>query len=196
MGKKESVWKKIEHGAIAFTGHTMLTKYPPWVVYKPDIHRVRGKDVRSIIGVLEPGDILLRSFDGYLNTIFTPGFWGHGAIYLGSNEIGHAIGTGTCTEDILDFCRCDAVAVLELEGADRERIVTQARLLSSMHIGYDYDFMGTNDTYYCTEYVDISCDHAFNAVYKMIGGHRALTPDAIFNFYQIRKKLTINYEEK
>jgi len=189
-----NIFTKMKHGAIAFTGHTMVTKSPPWVIIHPDQHKVKGRDVRSILGVLDPGDILLRRFDGYLNTIFTPGFWGHGAVYLGNNEIGHAVGTGTCTEDILDFCRCDAVAVLELVGGDRDRIVTQARLMASMHIGYDYDFMGTNDTYYCTEYVDMCCDHAFNSVYKMVGGHRVLLPDAIFNFHGVRVKLTVNYE--
>lgn len=185
---------KIPKQIIEASSHIKFTKWPPWVIIHPDQHKVKGKDVRVVLDIVEPGDILLRRFDGYLNTICTPGFFGHASVYLGNDEIGHAIGTGTCTEDILDFCRCDAVAVLELEGSDRERIVTQARLLSSMHIGYDYDFLGTNDTYYCTEYVDICCDHTFNAVYKMIGGHRVLTPGAIFNFYRIRKKLTINYE--
>ena len=93
---------------IEFTGHTMLHNRPPWFVYRPDIHKVRGPDVRRILDIVEPGDILLRRFDGYLNTLFTPGYFSHAGIFVGSNQIVHAVSQGTIQEDILNFCRADA----------------------------------------------------------------------------------------
>jgi uncharacterized protein YycO len=171
----------------------MLTKYPPWFVYKPDIHRVRGEDVRRVLDAVQPGDILLRRFDGYLNTIFTPGFWGHAGLYLGDNQAAHAVSQGCIEEDILNFCRADAVAVLRLIDGDSERVCAQAKLIIGMHVPYDFDFSGTNDTFYCTEFVDVCCDHDFRHDYTMVAGHRILTPDAIYHSSQTDLVIQVNY---
>jgi uncharacterized protein YycO len=188
------LFQKIKHKAIGFTGHVMFQKYPCWFIYRPDIHRVRGSHVRQILESVWPGDILLRRFDGYLNTIFTPGFWGHAGFYVGGHVIVHSIGTGCCEEDILNFCRADAVAVLRpgtIPGS-----ITKARKLADEHTPYDYDFRGDNKKYYCTELVDFILDGMFTDDYSWRYGQKVLTPDGIFKSNKIDQILTINYKEK
>lgn len=69
----------------------------PWVVVQePGTFRIRGSDIRTLVdnpnGLLQPGDILLRGFDGYVDGEFirrtggaddTGQFFSHAAIYAG-----------------------------------------------------------------------------------------------------------------
>lgn len=177
----------------------MLTKYPPWVVYRPDIHRVRGEDVRRILDIIEPADFLLRRFDNYLNTIFTPGFWGHAGFYAVDDMVGHSTGEGFHEEDVLNFLRADAIAILRKKDItldERLRMIAREKLLAQMKTGYDFDFSSTNDSYYCTEAVDIITDHLFHNDYTKVGGHRVLTPDGMFNSKEVDIILTVNYQYK
>ena len=90
---------------IKSTGSLYLHKWPFWIVFRPSHHKVKGHEVRNIIDNLKKGDVLLRRYDGYLNTMFTPGFWGHAGLYIGDDRVIHAVGEGVIEEDILDFCR-------------------------------------------------------------------------------------------
>ena len=161
---------KLPRWLIEATGHLYLHKYPMFMVYRPDIHRVRGGDVRKILDVVEPGDILLRRFDQYINTIFTPGFWGHAGVYIGANLMVHSMSQGCIAEDILNFCRADAVSVLAPKRIGPQ-VISRAKLLAQINAPYDYEFSSTNDAYYCTEAVDFIHDHTFIADYVMKAGN-------------------------
>ena len=73
---------KLPKFLLEMSGHVYFHKYPMFLVYRPDIHRVRGKDVRKVLEAIMSGDMILRRFDQYLNTICTPGFWGHASQYV------------------------------------------------------------------------------------------------------------------
>jgi len=184
---------KIPQWMIEFTGHAMLHKYPPWFMYRPDIHRVRGSDVRWVMESLRVGDIHLRRFDGYLNTILTPGFWGHAGIYVGRNQVVHAVSEGVILEDILNFCRTDAVCVLTpLTTWDEVLIaVDRARAAADENILYDFDFSSNNEKQYCTEMVDIAYSNLFNEDYVEKMGQLILMPDGIRNSKKVFLKLEI-----
>jgi hypothetical protein len=184
---------KVPKRLIKLTGHLYFHKYPSFVVYRPNIHRVRGKDVRKILNVIEPGDILLRRFDSYLNTILTPGFWGHAGIYIGENDVVHSISQGCTQEDILNFCRADAVAVLRLKNGPMPKFREIAIALADKHVPYDYDFQSDNDAYYCTELTDYLSDWVFKEDYQMVGGNLVLTPDGMYKSEQVIHKISINY---
>jgi len=186
---------KVPRFLIEATGHIYLHKYPMWLIYRPDIHRVRGEDVRKVLDVVEPGDILLRRFDQYLNTIFTPGFWGHAGLFVGGNNVVHSISQGCTQEDILNFCRADAVCVLRLVGDPIPNVCEIAKALADKHVPYDYDFQADNEAFYCTELDDYLCGWIFKDDYQMVGGNLVLTPDGMFNSKQITCKLAINYKE-
>ena len=185
---------KIPKALIKFTGNTMLSKYPPWVIYKPDIHRVRGADVRRVLDIVEAGDILLRRFDGYLSTILTPGYWGHAGLYVGRNQVVHAISQGTIQEDILNFLRTDAVCVLTLKDITADEIteaILKAKAAANKNIEYDFDFSECNEKYYCTELINAVFNHSFIYDYQEVWGQMILTPDGIRYSEEVRVKLEI-----
>jgi len=182
---------KLPRWILEFSGHTMLHKYFPFVIYRPDIHRVKGHHSRLVLNTVCEGDILLRRFDGYLNTIFTPGFWGHAGIYVGFNQVVHAIGTGAEAEDILDFCRCDAICVLEPLGCNKEAAIDCTLDMANKNIPYDFDFSSENETYYCTELVDKAYNGIFYNDYQVVAGKMILTPDGIWHSKRVRLKLEI-----
>jgi len=184
---------KIPRWIIELTGHVMLHNRPPWFVYRPDIHKVRGPDVRRILDTVQPGDILLRRFDGYLNTIFTPGFWGHAGGYVGDSQMVHAVSQGTISEDILNFCRADAICVLKVMVLVEEKAVAVHRLKNSaeMNIPYDFDFSRKNKTAYCTERLDIAYNGIFFADYVEKFGQWVLVPDGIRYSEKVVCKLEI-----
>jgi len=187
---------KIPRWMIEFTGHTMLHNRPPWFVYRPDIHKVRGADVRRILDIVEPGDILLRRFDSYLNTLFTPGYFSHAGIFVGNNQIVHAVSQGTISEDILNFCRADAVCVFSVVNLTHPKpqirlAVERALAAADENIDYDFDFSGLNETYYCTELIDVVYGYLFAQDYVKKFGQLILMPDGIYKSKQVSIKLEI-----
>lgn len=39
------------------------------------------------------------------------GDWSHGAIYAGDNKVIHAVAEGVSEVDLIDFCKCDRIAI-------------------------------------------------------------------------------------
>jgi len=138
---------------------------------------MKGHEIRRILDVLQKGDIMLRRWDGYLNTVFTPGFWAHAGLYAGDNKIIHALGNGVTEEDILDFCRADSIAVMRIKDGDPEEAVKFAR--KCLGHEYDYQFESGDDQYYCSELCDVCYKGAFSDDYTEIAGNKLITPDAL-----------------
>lgn len=185
---------KLPKWLLEFSGHAYLHKYPMWVIYRPGIHKVKGPDVRKVLDIIKEGDILLRRFDGYLNTIFMPGFFGHAGLYVGDNQIIHAVSQGVISEDILNFCRADAICVLEVTEPYRMLIpnaVSRAKMAANEHVEYDFDFSSTNKSQYCTEMVDIAYSNIFYDDYQMVAGNLVLTPDGIRNSKRAQIKIEL-----
>lgn len=188
------------------TANLHFSKYPMFMQYSPAHHKIKGFEVRSVIDVVEAGDILLRKYQGYLNDQFTPGFFSHGALYAGIQPIEyegvtkevpciiHAIGEGVVKEDILDFCRTDCLVVLRPKVSDDDKMIAinSALELETERVGYDYVFAKDNGTVYCTELVDICYNGLFIDDYqKQISGHDILLPDGIYRseFVSIVKEI-------
>jgi len=184
---------KLPRWMIEFTGHTMLHNRPPWFVYRPDIHRIKGRHVRWVLKMVSEGDILLRRFDGYLNTIFTPGFYGHAGGYVGDDQMVHAMSQGTISEDILNFCRADAICILGVKVSDEEKALAVQRLkeAAEKNIPYDFDFSRKNKTAYCTERVDMAYGGLFRHDYVEKFGQMVLLPDGIRYSDKVKVKLEI-----
>lgn len=181
---------------IKLTGDIYLHKFPGWFVYKPSHHKVKGYEVRKVIDALKKGDILLRRYNGYLNTLFTPGFWGHAGLYAGKNEVIHAVGKGVIIEDILDFCRTDSVAVLRIrniKNTDINKALAKGGKYAKEHVGYDYRFEDENGRVYCTEMINECYNGMFGKDYSDKFGNRVLTPDGLFNSKQVVRVLTVKH---
>ena len=167
---------------IKLTGDIYIYRKPLFVMYKPEFHKLKGYEIRQILNNLKYGDILLRRFDGYLNTLLTPGFWGHASCYIGENKIIHAVAAGVVLEDILDFCRADSVCVLRNKNFDEVDFTERLNLMKgAKHIDYDYEFERYDDQYYCTEVPNTLHKNIFDNLYQTMFGREVLIPDAIYN---------------
>ena len=113
-------------------GDIKVFRHPMYIAYDPGGYRVTGEDLREMLRWLEPGDVLLRRYYGYLDARFIPGRFTHAAVYCG--ELGdadrvharerdfmpgpqmviHALSPDVRVEDILTFSRCDEIAILRL----------------------------------------------------------------------------------
>ena len=182
---------------IKFTGDFYIHKHPFFGVYKPSHHKVKGDEVRNILDTLLPGDILLRRYDGYLNTLFTPGFWGHAAIAIDNTFIIHSVSKGVVKEDILEFSRTDSLCILRLNYMNYSSYIhtaiDRANDLANRRIAYDYDFDSKNDKFYCTEMVDYCYGGIFKDEYVDVLTNRVLTPDHIYDSEHTKTILEIRH---
>ncbi len=55
--------------AIKFTGDFKFHQYPPFFVYKPHPYQVTDEIIWEVLDKVKKGDILLRRYDRYLNTL-------------------------------------------------------------------------------------------------------------------------------
>lgn len=167
---------------IRLSGDLYLHRYLFWIIYRPHHYAMLGPEVRRVLEAVRPGDILLRRYDGYVNTLFTPGFWGHAALCVSPTDVVHAVGVGVVREDVLTFCRTDSVAVLRVRDASPE-LIERAIACAGEHerarTAYDYRFRDRNRAVYCTELVNICYGGLFDGDFEVIAGNCVLAPDGI-----------------
>lgn len=182
---------------IKLTGDIYLTVHPCFIFYKPQFHKLKGHEIRAVLNTVKPGDILLRRYHGYLNTFLTPGFWGHAGLYIGKNNIIHSLSKGVSKEDILDFCRCDDIAIVRIRKISRDSIKTailHAKRLEESNTLYDFDFTIDNNKLYCTELIDVVYNNIFEQEYENKLGKNVLTPDSIYNSIKVEKLLSFTHK--
>lgn len=121
-------------------GDIKIFRWPLFLLYHPVGYGVKGEDVREVIDTVRPGDILVRGYRDYLDGHFIPGYFSHVGIFVGElteadrpdlektaaalgkghqshfrtgkQMVVHALAEGVLTEDVINFCRCDYMAVL------------------------------------------------------------------------------------
>jgi hypothetical protein len=115
-------------------GDLKIYPFPMFLLYDPGGYRVRGADAREVTEKVKPGDILLRGHVRYLDGYFIPGYFSHAGLYIGSvaeedealvgtrrgkemfrkgeQMVIHSMAEGVFMEDLLNFCRCDYMAIL------------------------------------------------------------------------------------
>jgi hypothetical protein len=168
---------------IKLSGDLYIHKYLFWLVYKPHHYALTGENTREILAAVKPGDILLRRYDGYVNSRLTPGFWGHAALCVSDTEVIHALGAGVVREDLITFCRTDSVSVLRVKDADEEmiqRAIACAKEHEKARTAYDYRFRDDkNKAVYCTELVNVCYGGLFDDDFEMIAGNCILAPNGI-----------------
>lgn len=76
--------KQFSEWFLTIFGDIKVFRFPFFLVYDPGSYQVKGDDVRALLGVLQPGDILLRAYSNYLDGKFIPGKFSHAALYCGA----------------------------------------------------------------------------------------------------------------
>lgn len=138
------MWNVLRNTFLTWFGKLKYFHYPFFIVWDPGSYQLKGNDVRELIGLLQPGDILLRSYNNYVDGLFIPGQFSHVGLYVGhiveaqriqagsllqdavkregaqkffktgQQMVIHAMAEGVQMEDILTFSRCDYLVVLRL----------------------------------------------------------------------------------
>lgn len=75
--------KSLHERFLTVFGDIKFYKYPFFLVYDPGSYQVKGEDVRELLDILQPGDILLRAYTMYLDGKFIPGLFSHAGLYYG-----------------------------------------------------------------------------------------------------------------
>ncbi len=173
-----------------------LHKYFPWIIWHPLFHRLKGFEIRQILKIIRPGDILVRRNEGWLTAKAIPGYFMHAALYIGDNKVAHATTSGTGKEDILDFFRTDSVAVLRAL-TKREQIkkaISIGKEMAAEHIPYDFEFKDENGKVYCTEFINICFEGLFDDDYTQDpGGGISIIPDGLYNSKKIKKLIEFKH---
>jgi len=118
---------------LAGLSNIKISKWPLFIAYHTNNFAIKGHHTREILKLVKPGDILVRSFNNYLNNYTIPGTFKQVGFYLsevneqhlkqfanieqhnfklGRQMVIHAIGERVILEDLIDFCRCDALAIM------------------------------------------------------------------------------------
>jgi hypothetical protein len=166
--------------------------YPGGIILFGDSHyKIKGADIRNIINVIKPGDVLLRRYDHYLGSVTIPGYWSHAAIYIGEEYyVAQMLGAGLGKEDILTFTRADAMCILRCDNEDIvNKAIAKANDYLKVGVPYDYDFDDkSTKRFYCTEFVD----NLFNyPVREKIGLDKIILPDYFTECNLFRSILTV-----
>lgn len=83
-----------------------------------------GPHTFKALNLLQPGDIVLRGYDNYLDGYFIDDrlSYSHGAIYVGDNTIIHAVAEGVSKINALDFMKCDRICILRPKSGMKKAI--------------------------------------------------------------------------
>ncbi|MHA2279954.1 MAG: YiiX/YebB-like N1pC/P60 family cysteine hydrolase [Promethearchaeota archaeon] len=106
--------------------------------------------------MIQPGDIVIRRFEGYIDKWFIPGFWNHAGLYIGDDsdkpeQVIHAVSEGVIQEDLLNFMRTDYMLILRAP-AGKEEAISKAKSIVGQPYDFGFDFVDTN-RFSCTELV-------------------------------------------
>ena len=137
---------------LTFFGNIRYSKYPPFVFYDDIDFAMKGKRVEEVKAVLQKGDILLRGYDSYLDSLFIRSSRGysHAGVYVGNDEVIHAVAPAVDKTHVIDFCQCDRIAVLRPSKGVTKAIATAKSFLKNK-VFYDFSFAAGAQALYCFE---------------------------------------------
>lgn len=153
--------------ALTILGDLQLAFAPP---------RIRAKDIRKLLRVLRPGDIVCRKYTWYLDAYLIPGKFTHSGVYVNTmglaretrfvppiDGIVHAVAEGVVVDDVIDYVKdADGFCVLRprslqdvsITGSKPLNVSAWASSYAMEYIGLPYDFLfdsESNDAMYCHE---------------------------------------------
>lgn len=148
------MWYKLWSKFLRMFGRIKIYPYPMWIIYNPRGYRMSDEDDKSVLDIIQTGDVLLRGYVNFLDTYFIPGYFSHAGLYVGKGEVLHAMQDGVFAEGLMRFLRCDYLVILrpKLTEEEIETVVERAKTL----IGTPYDFaldFDNNDRMCCTEFI-------------------------------------------
>lgn len=191
------VLKWLKRKFLTFFGDIKYFKFPFFLVYDPSDYAIDGLKTREILKTVRPGDLILRRYAHYLDGVFIPGKYSHTGIYIGKGKMIHAVSEGVCYTDILEYVRCDGIAILRPRSG-QVRAIQRAKDYVDQKIKYDFDFKDGDTYLYCHELGALCYDNLRiqKLVPKLFGGliHSSTTrylADSFFNSPDFRVVLEL-----
>ena len=202
--REHSITNKLRYALqskfLEYFGRVKVSKFPPFLYISPVSFALKGIHYYESIQDLEPGDILLRGFDDYLDGFFIPGKYSHAGLYIGKMGLGvrqviHAMSPDVQMTDLVTFMRAERIAVIRpnVSESDRQNAVTRA--MGNLGKPYDYDFVfeeqdSVDSRFSCSELVW----NAYEPVRKQLGWELTEKGFAIFGkkFFEPDKCLSGN----
>ena len=186
-------WYSIKRKILTFIGDIKWSGilHPFWFTINAKGYQLKGSCYREICPLIEPGDILLRRFEGYIDKWLVPGYWNHSGLYVGNEQVVHAISEGVVEEDILDFMRTDHLIILRHSNSDSIFLaLDRVKSIVGSPYDFDFDFKKTN-RFSCTELI-YYCYPDITRPKNSLLGKKVIIPDDIRN----SKKLKIIWYSK
>jgi len=155
------MWYKIKTAIIKWFGNIQIFPYPSFIMFGHTAYEMKGEDVRDVLNIIKPGDIVLRRYNHYVSGLMIPGHFTHAAIYMGDGKIVHMLGDGIDKQDILTFCRCDQVAIIRCNDEQINKIaIKKSASYFKQGIKYDFDFdFSDGKEFSCTEFINDIFNH-------------------------------------
>lgn len=150
---------KIQKALLRFIGdikwHGLL--HPFWFTINAKTFRLKGKHYRKLEVLIQPGDIVIRRFEGYVDKWLIPGWFNHAGIYVGevndkNHKIIHAISDGVVVDDLIDFMRTDHMIVLRAPEGNQKEAIRRVKAAIGSEYDFAFDFTETI-RFSCTELV-------------------------------------------
>lgn len=135
---------------LTWFGNIKVFKWPMFVIYDPTQFWMTGEKILEARELLRPGDVLLRGYSMYLDGMFVPGDYSHGAVYVGDDTVVHAVAEGVSTINVVDFCECDRICVLRPKSG-QGKAVERALDFVKNDVPYDFGFKRDASALYCFE---------------------------------------------
>lgn len=144
-------WYKWWVQLLTIIGNVKIYKTPCFIIYNPEEYDyvIRGNQIRQVCDLLQPGDLILRGYNHFLDSLLIPGKYSHIGVYVGNFNVIHAIAEGVQSTDVIDFLQADRVCILR-PNSNQEQAIQYV----TSHIGSKYDFrFNSSDSseFYCFE---------------------------------------------
>ena len=171
---------KIQSKVFEIIGDIKLFKWPMFVVYNARSYGLSGDELYDVTKMvmedaIQPGDILLRTYDGYLSSKCIPGCFKHAGVYVGNSlwndgqkrrTVIHSLSEGVIKENVVNFFRTDHLAIVRPRVSQevRDRAASIALRYVGAPYDYNFDLEGANaeKAIYCSELPYLCYKGAFN----------------------------------
>jgi hypothetical protein len=84
LRRHRSAWKQVMNGMFEASGRAIADLRQPGIKPSGAPKRIHPALRSQVVSLARPGDVFITRHDDALSNLFLPGFWPHGALFLGS----------------------------------------------------------------------------------------------------------------
>lgn len=142
----QTIVYKIAKRILTWFGDIMFATKPP---------KTKAKEILKLLNIIQPGDIVCRSYNYYLDSYFIPGIFTHSGLVISKDKMIHSIAEGMEEVHPIDFVKdTDSFVVVRphyLSDIDISNVLNRAEWHMTNKTEYDFLF-NDPDKFYCHEF--------------------------------------------